>query len=494
MSKLHISISILLVSNLLGKSPNGYLYLEDHTYNYVDYLINSGRLVPDFVLQQPYKYDDIFIDDLNKDTLFHYFKGYWDYFYSDKSTSIEFSIENNLHYSTKLMNMYRSFIGFHYNSENIILGNRTFVDKYYKYDPYYAGDLSEADHWIYGRVKDAYMNLSLDRFNFFMGRMKFNWGPVNTYSLIFSNNPYTYDQVHFSYSRNKFRLSLIFARLEDLKGVEYDTRDSVIINYSNSSKYISGHRLDLNLSDKFQIAFTEMAIYGGEDRDFELSYANPMTFYYGVQRNDRKQMSGLWSLDVFYKPKPKVTFYSQLLIDDIIVNNDPGVDDRARYPDRLGVLTSLRTGDWLLGGLNINVSFVRIWNRTYQSLRSWENYHYRGLSLGYPAVSCEEVKLKTDYWALFPFYFSNELIIGKYGNAKVTDMFYCNKEKFPIRPITNNIANIFSIQYFVNAKLKINFKYQYFRDSDHYLNKFFSKSNHILEIGINFALSQGLNL
>ncbi|WP_413855640.1 hypothetical protein, partial [Desulfobacula sp.] len=38
------------------------------------------------------------------------------------------------------------------------------------------------------------------------------------------------------------------------------------------------------------------------------------------------------------------------------------------------------------------------WNYTYHSRDSWENYHYKGLRLGYPFSSSEEIKLKIGYW------------------------------------------------------------------------------------------------
>ncbi len=148
-----------------------------------------------------------------------------------------------------------------------------------------------------------------------------------------------------------------------------------------------------------------MAIYGGEDRDFEFAFLNPMNFYYGIQRNDQKQMSGLWNVDVFYKPWKKFTLYTQFLIDDIIVNNDPGVDDRARYPDRFGLTVSARTGDWLLTGLNLNLTYTRVWNRTYQSKFTYENYHFRELGLGFPCCQYGRNKICHRLLGHFPVLF-----------------------------------------------------------------------------------------
>ena len=40
------------------------------------------------------------------------------------------------------------------------LGNNTVIDQDYKHDPEFAGDLSESDNWLYGRVNDAYININ----------------------------------------------------------------------------------------------------------------------------------------------------------------------------------------------------------------------------------------------------------------------------------------------------------------------------------------------
>lgn len=118
-----------------------------------------------------------------------------------------------------------------------------------------------------------------------------------------------------------------------------------------------GHRLDIHFSDNFQIGLIEMATYGGPDRSPEFAFFNLLTFYYPTQRNDRKLMSGLWAIDAFYKPVKKISLYGQFLIDDIIVNNEPGIDDRAQYDDRFGLMLSVRTGD-LIQGLNTDITYT----------------------------------------------------------------------------------------------------------------------------------------
>ncbi|MEJ2051916.1 MAG: capsule assembly Wzi family protein, partial [Calditrichota bacterium] len=390
-----------------------------------------------------------------------------------------------------LVNRYRATGAVHLVYPHITLGNRTSINQEYKYDPKYAGDLSESEHWLYGRVNDAYINVNFSGFNLFVGRMARNWGPVGHYSLLLSDEPYTYDHFLFSWEHDWIKLSVIFARLEDLSayGLDNIQKPDSLTYYPDARKFLAGHRLDLRLLDNLQLAFTEMATYGGPNRDFDLSFINPMTFYYGLQRNDKKLNNGKWAVDLFYKPLNRLTLYGQFLIDDVIVNNDPGQNDRARYPDRLAVYGSLRTGDLLLKGLNTDLGYTRVWNETYLSRWTWENYHYRELGLGYPCGSCEEISLKLGYWGFFPLFLQNELIYGRYGAVSLTDVVALHKEPFPVRPVTYNLVDHFRINYHFKTCLNFFLDFLYVREPNHYLNRLNQGSDLTISLGFNLFLT-----
>jgi hypothetical protein len=393
------------------------------------------------------------------------------------------------------INRFKAAGSVHLATPNVLFANRILFDQNYKYDPKYAGDLSESGHWLYGRVNDAFMQLSYHGIGLFIGRMQRNWGPVNEQGLILSSQPYTYDHFVFNYQYKKFRFSLLFARLEDMMAYERELKsDSLITTIENARKYLVGHRFDLMFSKQFQIALTEMATYGGEGRDFEFAFINPMNFYYGIQRNDQKQMNGFWALDIFYKPVKRLSLYGQVLIDDFIVNNEPGIDDRGQYPDRLALLLSARTGDFIVPGLNTNLSYVRIWNRTYQSVRTYENFHFRELGLGYACASCEEIKINLSYWNFYPWTFKNELILGRYGNVQLTDLFMLNKEKFPIDPVTHNIVDQLTIYYYPFTRVSLWMQWLYIKEKNHYLNRIDPFKGLAMKVGVQVMLSGGFNL
>lgn len=492
-----LSITFLLIlslNQLYATDELRFIYLDSPANDYIDYLINSGKVVPNFVFLQPFEMDSAYWE--TNETTAIYFRDYWSRFYSSHHLAAQLQAGDKIIIDDSLTNRYRFVGGVHYVAPHITLANRTVVDQDYKYDPKFAGDLSEADHWLYGRVNDAYVNVRFSKFDLFFGRMHRNWGPLNQNSLILSDYAYTYDHAFASYTTRHFKFSMIFAQLEDSPGAavqDVKNPDSTTF-YPNARKYLIGHRVDIRFSKRLQIALSEVATYGGPGRDIEIAFFNPMNFYYAIQRNDKKQMNGHWALDAFYKPLDRLSLYLQFLIDDVIVNNDPGVDDRARFPDRFGLTLSARTADVVLEGLNIGITAARVWNRTYQSRWNWENYHYRELGLGYPCASCEEVKVHLAYWGFFPLFIKNELTIGRYGNAQLTDLFRLNKEPFPVAPVTSNVINQLTLQYFFSTWLEFNASMRYLDKPAHYSLRD-RRSNRIdLRDNIFFSIGAQLNI
>jgi hypothetical protein len=456
--KLFYSMGILLFiglwTDLISQDYNKHIFLDDIIYEYADYLVTSDRIHLDYPLQQPYNYDQLF-DGVGDDPYLIYFKEFWDLVYptSDKyilGLHVGNTLKNGSEHSSYRL---ESLIG--YVHENFSAYNRIRVYEKFKDDPLFAGDLSNSTNWLFGRVNDAYVDYQSGFNHIFVGKMAHNWGPIASKSLILSDHAYTYNKILYNYSTPRVQLSLLFSQLESSSGLVYNFYRDTTSYISNANKFITGHRLDLNISDRLKIAFTEMAIYGGPNRQVELEFLNPMEFYYASQRNEGATMSGLWATDIYWRLPKRSLIYVQLLLDDIIVNNVPGVDDRSRFPDRLGFYFSLRGADYLKVGSLIDLSCTRIWNRTYQTYSYWENYHFRGKSLGYPFVSSEEIKLRSQYWGNYPHFFSSELTIGRYGAADVTDMFYLVKEEFPVEPVTKTIEHHLRYGWFKKTQLKI---------------------------------------
>jgi hypothetical protein len=481
-----LQFALVLLGLSTGSSAQ-HLYIGDPAYDYLDYLINSGQTVPRFVLQQPFDLNSLSVLGGKESAIGDYFSAFWHQVYVADAVSVQMLLGDKAVYTGDLGNRYRFSGSAHYGNANFLIGSRFSSNQDYRHDSYYAGDKSTSENrfydLFYGRFNDAYLEYRNQYLNIFLGRIQRNWGPLNSPSLILSSNPYSYDHFYFSFGEKFFKISLIYTRLEDSNALHYSNPQQVI---RNARKFLAGHRLDLMFSRRLQLSLTETCTYGGIDRDFEIAFLNPLQFFYAVQRNNRQEADIFTCLDLFWKPFGKVSIYSQLLVDDFIVSNDPDKDSRTANPDRLGVYLSLRSADLFFKGINFDLAYIRIWNRTYQSLRTWQNYHYRGLGLGYPRASCEELKFKIGFWGLFPFFLENQIILGRYGSVSLTDLFPGEIEEFPVGPVLHNITEEFMVWYFYSTRLRFSFSMKYFRESEHYLNRLYPESNLLLTLGFEY--------
>ena len=62
--KSFLIILLLLSTYSFAQNPDKdevrFIYLDSPTYDYIDYLINSGQVIPDYALQQPFELDSAF--------------------------------------------------------------------------------------------------------------------------------------------------------------------------------------------------------------------------------------------------------------------------------------------------------------------------------------------------------------------------------------------------------------------------------------------------
>jgi hypothetical protein len=328
--------------------------------------------------------------------------------------------------SSQANTIYRAEVYGIYSLPNIVLVNRTVMDRNFKNDPDYYGDTSE---WIYGRVQDAYAIFQYRAVRLFAGRLSRNFGSLREPSLILSKNPYSYDHYGFQISSKRLIFSFYMTRLDDIDG--YDSQ-AHIRSVQQSKRYFSVQRADFYFKEWLQVAVTEAVVYGGPNQNVEPAYINPLNLFYIAQRNQLVQMNGLWALDVFFKPARRISLYHQLLIDDLIINNHTRQNDRAQHPDRLGMTLKLVAADYGMPGWQMSLAYTRIGNWTYMSYRTWENYIYHNKGMGYPENSVESLDVSFDFFKMSPLYATLTLGTRRHGQQDLVQVFGDSRIKFPM--------------------------------------------------------------
>lgn len=499
-------------------SPKQFIFLDDWSYDFINYWVNNGSLEQSYVLNQPYNIPDVEKGLNVKNDWSRLLRTYYQKFYGQagyakfvlygrdsyslvsdthlpkRSGAQKSPIDDVFLFQNRNKNHYNLSAQMNLLLPHLSLVNRTVSNSEFKDEPTAPVDLSS---FIFGRVNDAYMNINNGPFDVFLGRIDRNWGTLGSPGLILSNNPYSYDQAQVSYSAKHFRFSMIVTRLEDAPAVDIqsDFPDSVMV----ARKFMTAHRFDFSISPRLQFAATEIAVYGGPNRDFEFAFLNPASFFYVAQRNNQKQINGLWSLDLFYKPRPKINLFMQLLIDDIIVNNQPGLDDRANRPDRFGIHLDISQADLLVEGLQSGIDYTRLGNRTYQTFRTYENFQTRGKGLGYPNASLERIGLKMKYFNLFPVLLKFQASYQRAGDVtltSLTDVFSGYKDpKFPVGVVEKTWDVRFDVRYFVNywSQFNATLGYEHFDNYRHVAGD--NRNNFRLVLGyrVNLAFAFKVN-
>lgn len=177
--------------------------------------------------------------------------------------------------------------------------------------PWYYGRAH--NHRIIGQFDHAYFALALGRFDILLGRQRLNWGPSPRGSLLLDAYSPPYDMIEYGFELKPFRLSGFASRLDDYLDTQTGERNN---------RYISGHRLLLRPGKGWEIAATEIVLYGGADRLPEFYYNIPVLLNYWEGQNRQVDDNIMWALDISWIKKKVGHFYLQFVADDFIYNSN----------------------------------------------------------------------------------------------------------------------------------------------------------------------------
>ena len=150
-------------------------------------------------------------------------------------------------------------------------------------------------------LSNYYIKANLPWFSILFGHDNLHWGPGRHGALLLSEHPLPMNMLKLQAQYYPVNFQAVTARL----GSNID------------KKYLSGHRLELNLWDKLRLGVAETVVYG---RRFEMVYLNPVQIYTttefvfpeAVGENDNVLISG----DFDFVPLRNFELYGEVMIDD----------------------------------------------------------------------------------------------------------------------------------------------------------------------------------
>lgn len=450
------------------------LFSIDHQFEYklIEYSLLENSNKDLFILNQPFNTKDaleiIEESNIKSDKILSRFK-----FVKKNKRDFRFSSKlglNNPKYDP--YSNYKTYLKLSalFDFDNIFLYSSVDFDKTLKDDNFFHGDKNE---WATVVIKDAYAIYRAEGVEIFGGRVSRNFGILNEYSSIFSNNPYPFDHLGFSLDKNKLKFSFYFSRLNnlnegiDLQGVvienELTADGDTILNIVDTKRYFAIQRLDFKLSNNFQAALSASTVYGGPNQSFEFEYLNPMNIYYASQRNSRIQMNNLYQLNLLYKNNLGSAFYIDFLVDDIIVNNEEGYKGSDYKDNRFALLVKFSKTNLLFDKSLFFLSYARIWNETYLSYRNFENYIFFNKCIGYPFNSYQSIKFSFTNFSFENFIYSMVLNLYQKGNNEISSTEFFNEsiQEFPLEQVEEGTQIDIDMKYIGVNNIDIYYTYSY---------------------------------
>ena len=87
-----------------------------------------------------------------------------------------------------------------------------------------------------------------------------------------------------------------------------------------------------------------------------------------------------------------------------------------------------------------SLRYVRIWNETYTSFRTFENYSYFDKGIGYPRNSYESIKYNHTFLNYLPTFIGLSIEIWRKGNRNLISAFHDKVNLFPVTPVLQGIT------------------------------------------------------
>lgn len=238
-------------------------------------------------------------------------------------------------------------------------------------------------------------------------------------SLLLSDNSYNYPYFKLETKFSGIKYSVIWAQLKHVGNAEVQNWSSL------KSKYAVFHYLDWKISSKLSIGLFESVIMH-QDMGLNVNYFNPIIFFRPVEFYLGSHDNALMGLNLKLSVNSTNIFYSQLVIDDIIVNilmNDIRKRINSNFEGLYGVFSNkwgFQAGFksfnlFTLKNLNAFTEFNITRPYLYSHRYPEQNYSHFGEALAHPlGANFREMIFGVEYH-IKRFYFSYKSMRAKSG-------------------------------------------------------------------------------
>jgi hypothetical protein len=198
-------------------------------------------------------------------------------------------------------------------------------------------------------------------------------------SLLLSDNAYSYPFLRINMTFWKFRYSVIYSVMQDLK-----TPHDFDVGFYK--KYSTTHYLDMNIGKKNKVSvgiFETVMFKPAASRGYELSYLNPMIFLRPVENSLDSPDNVLLGLNARWKVNRHNTVYGQVMLDEFIISEVRA--GNGWWGNKQGIQIGIKSSDlFAVRSLNFQTEFNFVRPYTFQHRSEAQNYTHHNQALAHP--------------------------------------------------------------------------------------------------------------
>ncbi len=247
---------------------------------------------------------------------------------------------------------------------------RVEIDSDGKNDPDFTG--REWQDEVTAHFHFAYFALAFENVRLTAGRRDVDWGVGLEGGMLLGGAKPPFDLVGGELNYRNITGEAFVAPLDET--VSVGAEGEMI----RAKRYIAAHRVTFHLGTRLHVGLSESIIYGGENRSFDWSYANPLLLYYGEQWNRGQNDNPFWSVDAYLRASGQVDLFAEFLVDDFQY-------DFESEPNQIGYLAGGRIKE--IPGREkffLDWEYLRVNNWVYGHDQPWNRYTFGSANLGHP--------------------------------------------------------------------------------------------------------------
>lgn len=261
--------------------------------------------------------------------------------------------------------------------------------------------------------KRVYVRFPVSKFELLIGREQIFWGTGIRGAVGISDNSPPFDLLLLTGQFGRVKGTAFTAQLDQL----WHDQDGAARRYL-ANRYLAGHRLDWQVSDRVEVGISELILYGGDTRDVEWQYFNPILPYYASQYNADTDDNVMFLLEGSVRPIDGARLYGEWLIDDFQYadTNDPNAVAWLAGAECNGLLASRRLG--------IRTEYARVNRWAYTHLVQENQFTHFGSFIGHRiGTDADTFYLEGGYLFNADSIFSLFYEFERQGEAGVEDRF-----------------------------------------------------------------------